>query len=325
MWGLGYRVTTGRITAVAPTEFIPPNRSDALYSGFLQDEIGLIPDRVRLTLGSKFEHNEYSGFEIQPGARLLWTPDTNQSIWVALTRAVRTPSRVETDYTTTSLLDPSIPYFVRLLPNSGFKPESLVAYEAGYRIRPISPMYLSVSAFYNRLDDVLSTEIGTPFAEPATNPVRLIVPVTFANGLHGASYGAEVSADVRATAWWRWTAHYALGRIELSRQAGSLDGSQERRNEGLSPRHQLHVQSSIDLQGGWSLDGLARYISALPAGPVPAYATVDVRVARRITPRLELAVVGQNLTRSHHLEWPSGAGANIEMQRSGYIKATWSR
>ena len=292
-WGLGYRVTTDQITAVAPTAFVPPDRSDALYSGFVQDEFGLIPDRVRLTLGSKFEHNAYSGFEVQPGARVLWTPDVNQTMWAAITRAVRTPSRVETDYTTTGLVNAAIPSFVRLMPNADFKPESLVAYEVGYRVRPVSSMYLSFSSFYNQLDDVLSTEILTPFPEPVSSPVRLVIPVMFGNGLHGESYGAEVSADVRATPWWRWTAHYAYVRIQLSKQAGSVDGSQERRNEGLSPRHQIHLQSSVDLAGGWSLDGLARYVSALPAGPVPAYATADVRVATQITPRLELAIVGR--------------------------------
>ena len=145
----------------------------------------------------------------------------------------------------------------------------------------------------------------------------------FGNGLHGESYGAEVSADVRATPWWRWTAHYVYVRIQLSRQPGSVDGSQERRNEELSPRHQIHLQSSIDLAGDWSLDGLARYVSALPAGPVPAYATADVRVATQITPRLELAIVGQNLTRPRHVEWPSAAGTNVQIQRSGYIKLTY--
>jgi iron complex outermembrane receptor protein len=217
----------------------------------------------------------------------------------------------------------AIPSFVRLRPNADFKPESLVAYELGYRVRPVSPMYVSISSFYNQLDDVLSTEILAPFTEPAPSSVRVIIPVLFGNGLHGSSYGAEVSADVRTTPGWRWTAHYAYVRIQLSRQAGSLDGSQERRNEGLSPRHQIHLQSSIDLPGDWSLDGRARYVAALPAGPVAAYATADARVAKYITPGLELAIVGQDLVRPRHVEWPRAAGSNVDIQRSGYIKLTW--
>jgi iron complex outermembrane receptor protein len=322
VWGLGYRVTSGRIDAIAPTAFEPPTRTDSLYSGFVQDEIRLLPDRLQLVLGAKLEHNNYSGVEFQPGVRLAYLPDPDDTLWFAVTRAVRVPSRVETDYTTSSLLNASIPYFVRLQPNPDFTPERLVAYEAGYRVRPDSRFYLSFAGFYNSLDDVLSAEILTPFAEPAPDPVRLIAPVTFGNGLEGDSYGAEVSADVRPSRWWRWTASYSYVRIQLSKQPGSQDGSQERRNEGLSPRHQLQAQTSFDLPGHWSLDGLARYVSDLPAGPIPSYATVDARLAWQVTPRLELALVGQDLAQAEHVEWTS-SGGNIGIQRSAYVKITW--
>jgi iron complex outermembrane recepter protein len=151
----------------------------------------------------------------------------------------------------------------------------------------------------------------------------LVIPVTFANGLHGNSYGAEVTSDVRPTTWWRWTANYSYLRIQLSKQPGSLDGSQERRNEGLSPRHQVEVRSSIDLPRRWSFDAFFRYVSELPAGPVPGYGTTNVRVAWQATPRVEVAVVGQDLNEAHHLEWPSGSGGNLEIQRSGYVSVTW--
>ena len=324
VWGMGYRATSGRITATPPTAFVPESRTDSIYSAFLQDEIGLLPDRVRLTLGSKLEHNDYSGFAFQPGLRLLWTPTADHALWSSVTRALRTPSRVETDYTTSSLLNPAVPMFVRLLPNPEFAPEELVAYEAGYRLRPASSVFVSFSAFYNQLDDVLSTEALPAFQEPAANPARVIVPVTFGNGLHGSSYGTEISTDVRATDWWRWTANYSYVRIQLSRKPGSLDASQERRNEGLSPRHQLQLQSSVDLPGGWSLDALARHVSELPAGPVPAYTTADVRLSWQVTPQLELAVSGQDLADDRHVEWPS-AGGNIGIRRSVFAGLTWRR
>jgi iron complex outermembrane receptor protein len=321
-WGLGYRLTSGRITAIAPTGFEPPTRTDNLYSGFAQDEIHLVPDRLQLVLGAKLEHNNYSGVEFQPGVRLLYRPDPDETLWLAVTRAVRVPSRVETDYTTSGLINPAIPQFVRLQPNPDFTPERLLAYEAGYRVRPDSRLYLSFAGFYNRLDDVLSTEVLTPFVESSASPVRLIAPVTFGNGLEGDSYGAEISADIRPASWWRWTTNYSYVRIQLSKQAGSRDGSQERRNEGLSPRHQIQVQTSFDLPGQWSLDGQARYVSELPAGPLPSYGTVDARLAWQVTPRLELAVVGQDLAQAQHVEWPS-SGGNIGIQRSAYIKITW--
>jgi iron complex outermembrane receptor protein len=324
-WGAGYRVSADRITAVAPSAFFPDRRTDQLFSAFVQDEIDVSPNRVRVTLGTKLEHNEYSGVELQPGIRLLYTPDANRTIWAAVTRAVRTPSRVETDYTTASLVDPAVPMFVRLSPNPDFRPERLVAYETGYRVRFASSVYVSTAVFFNRLNDVLSTEVFAATPEPAGAPTRVVIPVTFANGLDGESYGAEISADVRATPWWRWMANYSYVRIQLSKKPDSRDGPQERRNEGQSPRHQVQLQSSIDLPGAWSLDAFVRHISKLPAAAVDAYTTADLRLGWQVTPNIELAVVGQDLGQRHHVEWPSGSGANVGIRRSGYISLTFRR
>jgi iron complex outermembrane receptor protein len=324
VWGAGYRVTSGAITAIAPTQFIPNRRTDNLYSGFVQDEIALSPERLHATFGSKIEHNDYTGVELQPSARLSWTPNSRHTGWWSVTRAVRTPSRVETDYTTSSLLNPAVPQFVRLLPNPAFTSEQLVAYETGYRVRLVDPVQVTFSGFYNVHDDILSTEIFASVPDPIVNPVRQIVPVTFANGLTGRSYGAEITADVRPASWWRLTGNYSYLGIHASKKPGSLDGSQERRYEGLSPRHQVQFQSSLDLPRGWTFDALARSISELPAGPIPGYITTNVRLAWQLTPRVELAVVGQDLNDAHHVEWTSGSG-NVGIRRSGYVEVVWRR
>jgi iron complex outermembrane receptor protein len=325
VWGAGYRVTSGRIDATAPSEFVPARRTDNLYTGFVQDEITLAAGRMRLTLGSKFERNDYSGAEAQPGVRFLWTPDANRTFWAAATRAVRTPSRVETDYRTMSVVDPAVPVFVRLVPNPSFAPEKLTAYELGYRLRPASTIYLSFAGFYNRHRDILGTDILPAVAEPLPAPARVVIPVQFANGLEGHSYGGEVTGDARLAPWWRWTMNYSYVLIQLSRQPGSLDGSQERRNEGLSPRHQVQLHSSIDLPGRWSLDGFVRYISALRAGPVPAYAAANVRLAWQVTPAFEVSFVGQDLGGDPHDEWAGGSGTTIGIRRSGHVALTWRR
>ncbi len=294
-WGGGYRVTTGRIDAVAPAAFSPDRRTDNLFSAFAQDEVALVPNRWRLTLGTKLEHNAYSGFELQPTARLLWMADRANTLFGSVTRAVRTPSRVETDYTVTSLVSAdSTPTFVRLLPNPSFEPEKLVAYELGYRTHPREPIYLTVSGFYNVLHDTLSTELLASFVEADPGPARLILPVQFANGLHGRSYGAELTGDVRPTAWWRLTAGYSYLDVVMSKNAGSRDVSQERRYEGLIPHHQVQLGSSIDVQGGWSFDGFVRYVSELPAGSIPSYGTWNLRVGRRFAEGLDVSVIGQD-------------------------------
>jgi iron complex outermembrane receptor protein len=238
---------------------------------------------------------------------------------------VRTPSRVETDYETASLANPAVPAFVRLQPNPGFEPEKLVAYELGFRARPAPNVYATASAFFNQLEDVLSTELLTAFVETTPPPPRLILPVTFANGLHGNSHGVELTLDWRTTPWLRMTASYAYLDIQLTKDPGSNDVSQERRGEGLSPNHQALLQTSLDLPLNLQVDWIWRYVSSLPAGPVPAYGTSNVRVGWQFAPQFELAVVGQDLHDAHHLEWPSGAGSNIEVERRAYISLTWRR
>lgn len=325
VWGAGYRVTTGRITAAAPTAFLPPDRTDQLFTAFAQDDMALRNDRLHLIAGVKALHNDYSGFELQPSARVMWMATPRQAIFSAVTRAVRTPSRVETDYTTTSLANPSVPAFVRLAPNPRFESEDLTAYELGYRTQSVPGLYLTASAFFNDLDDTLSTELLTPFAETTPPPARLILPVTFANGLHGNSHGVELTGDLRPAAWWRATLNYSFVRIQMTRNPGSTDVSQERRDEGSSPRHQVQFVSALDLPRRVSVDWFLRYVSALPVPAVPAYATSTVRVAWQLRPQLELAVVGQNLHDARHLEWPAGAGGDVEIRRSAHVTVTWRR
>jgi iron complex outermembrane receptor protein len=322
VWGVGYRITDGRITSVAPTRFLPESRADRLYSAFVQDEVEIVPRRLRLMVGAKVEHNDYSGVELQPSGRIAMTINpTNTLVW-SVTRAVRTPSRVETDYTTESVANPAVPAFVRLRPNEAFESEKVTAYEMGYRVRPATSLYVTFSGFFNDLDQTLSTELLTPFVETSPAPPRLVLPVTFDNGLHGNSHGFELTGDARPASWWRLTANYSYLRVQMSRNRGSTDVSQERRYEGLSPRHQLQIQSSLDLPGRIALDWRLRYASDLPAGRVPSYATSNVRLAWPMTPELELAVVGQDLHEPRHVEW---AGSTVEIRRSWYVGFTWRR
>lgn len=325
VWGAGYRVTSDNIDTLAPTAFTPPDRTDNLYTAFVQDDVAIKPERLRLVLGTKIEHNAYSGFEMQPSARLMWTIDGSNSLFSAVTRAVRTPSRVETDYATTSLASPAVPSFVRLQPDPGFTAEELTAYELGYRARPIRSLYVTASGFFNQLRHMLSTELLTSFVDSSSQPARLILPVTFANGLHGSSHGVEITGDSRPLSWLRATANYSFVRVQMTKNPGGADVSQERRYEGLSPRHQVQIVSSVDLPHRVSFDWFFRYISQLPAGPVPSYATSSIRAAWLVQPNLELAIVGQNLSDAHHLEWPAGASGNVQIQRSAQFTVTWRR
>ena len=134
-----------------------------------------------------------------------------------------------------------------------------------------------------------------------------------------------MTMDARATPWWRLTGNYSFVTVSMTQNPGSQDVSQERRYESLVAHHQVQLGSSWDVRGGWAVDALFRYISSIEAASIPGYSTVNLRVARQIGSQLELAVVGQDLLDDHHAEWPSGSGANVEVRRSIYVRATWQR
>jgi iron complex outermembrane receptor protein len=325
VWGLGYRVSADDTQSLPPRQFIPAARTTHLYSAFLQDQIALVPSRLELSLGTRIEHNAYSGIEVQPSVRLAWTPDPAHTVVASVTRAVRTPSRVEADYVTGSLLSPQVPFFLRLEPNDAFDAEQLIAYETGYRVRAGSRLFLTASAFVNHHQDVLDTRAGATRVEPgAGGRPRLILPVQFVNALHGNSHGLELTGDARLRPWWRWTASYSWLRVQLSRDAGAQRGSQEVRSEGGSPQHQGLLRWSFDLPGTWEADWMARAVGALPAVGIAPYLTSDVRVAWRWRDRATVELVGRNLPQAGHVEFTGGTAGNVAMPREVYTAVTFT-
>ena len=322
IWGAAYRRSSGEPLTAGSLRFYPPAHTSHVSSAFLQSDIDVVPERLRISTGLKLERNSYSGLEAQPSARLLWTPAPADTVVLSMTRAVRTPSRVERDFETGSLLDPTIPLFVRVIPNPEFRTESLIAYEAGYR-RRFANLFVTASAFYNRHQQVLSLEVDPRFTEPGTPP-RQILPVSFGNSLSGHSHGLELTSDLRMGAWSRIEASYSTLTVELRRNPGSRDIGQEARWEGSAPRHQGHLRLALDLPRGWTIDWFLRGTSTLESLDVPGYVTMDARVAKLLGDRLELSVVGKNLNDRQHLEFPGDSAAgNVEIPRSVRAQLIW--
>lgn len=318
-WGLGYRVSRGRTGGVPTIVFDPARRTDDLFSGFVQDEIEMAGDRLRLTVGAKAERNDYSGFEIQPTGRLLWQPRSRQSVWLAVSRAVRTPSRVEHDLALTAILDPRGPTFARVLGDKRFRPEKAVVYEAGYRIQAAERFTADVAAFYNRYDDLFSLEMGTIAREASPPPAHLVLPFLIGNRLEGRGYGIELAAAARPIPWWQLSGAYSHLRLELRTDPGSTDTSSQNA-EGASPRHQLSLRSTMDLPAELGFDLSFRRASELPAQRVPGYSSVDARLAWSPSARIELAAVGQNLLDAQHVEFGGGSPSRTDVERGFYAQ-----
>jgi iron complex outermembrane recepter protein len=324
LWGAGGRISPSDFIQRTPAIVFNPHVTDKLYSLFVQDEIGVVKDRLWVTIGSKFLHNNYTGFELQPTARILWALNSRQSAWAAVTRAVRTPSRVEEDLQLTALAGTNPPLFARAVGDGHFTSERLIGYEAGYRALVTSNLYMDLAAFYNQYTHLLSLEPGTPFLEASPPPAHILFPLYFRNGVMGNTAGFEVAPDWRPNRWWRLQGSYSFLHLDMTRSRNSLDASTAPITEGSSPHHQLAVQSSIELPKKLEFDQAYRYVSALPAQHVRPYSTMDSQLAWRLS-RFELALVGQNLLQPSHAEFAGDPGPLVGIKRAMYGKLTWRR
>ena len=307
VWGLGARWMDDQVDNLPLFAFLPGHKVLHLYSAFVQDEIRMFDDRWRLTLGSKFEHNDYTGMEYQPSGRLAWAPTAQQTLWAAASRAVRTPARIDRDFFL--YLTPTLPLVV----GDDFESETVLAYELGWRLQPRAGLSVSLSTFFNDYDGLRSVEPGPP---------PLGIPLTFANGVKGQSYGIEWATTCTLTEDWKLRGGYTFLKKHLAVKAGSHDLNQASA-ESDDPENQIVLQSMLTLPHQVQIDVVLRYVDALPVPRVASYLGLDLRLAWTLMSHLELALVGQNLLDARHPEFVPSSPSPREIQRSFYGKFTW--
>ncbi len=306
VWGFGYRLNKDNVTNSAGLAFLPPRVSRQEFSGFVQDEIALVKERLQLTIGAKIEHNAFTGFEYQPSGRLAWKLSRRQTIWGAISRAVRTPSRIDRE-----LFAPGTPPFL-LAGGPGFISEELSAYELGYRTQTSERFSVSLATFYNVYDNLRSVERLNP-------PVAF--PLVIANGLKGESYGTELTGDYRIIDRLRVKAGYTEMRIHIWPGPGSTDTSRGS-GESHDPNRQIFLRPSVDFPHHVEFDAAFRFVGRIANQNLPAYSELDMRWGWRPNPRLELSVVGQNLLHGQHAEFGT-PNSRREIERSVYGKVLW--
>lgn len=305
-WGLNLRRQEHAVDNLPLFAFLPARKQLTSYGVFVQDQIALL-DRLQLTLGTKIGYNNYTDYEYQPSVRLAWTPDERNTLWAAISRAVRTPSRIDRDFYL--YLTPTLP----LVAGGDFQSETLLAYELGWRVQPHEDLSLSLSGFYNDYDELRSAEPGPP---------PFGIPLTFGNGVQGSSYGLELAAIYQASDRWRLRGGYTFMKKDLQLKPGSHDLN-DASVESDDPRNQLLIQSMLDLPGDLQLDAVVRYVDALPDPHVPAYVSLDLRLAWNPTEHLELSLVGQNLLDERHAEFIPASPAPRAIERSVYGQIAW--
>ncbi len=308
-WGAGYRFTHNVVDNSAVLAFLPATLNRHLFTAFVQDEI-LLRENLFLTLGTKIENNDYTGIEVQPSGRLAWSLTEKQLLWTAVSRAVRTPSRIDRHF-----FVPGNPPFTVINGGSGFESETVIAYELGYRAQLHPKVSTSVSTFYNDYDDIRSVRTNSPLP-------------TIANDVEGQNFGVELDTTFQVLDGWRLRLGYIYLQNDFREKSGR-DDSNNARGEFADPQHQASLQSFISLPGHFEIDSRLRWVDKLRpvsggrAGTVPGYFSLDLRLGWNPTEDLEFSIVGQNLLDNRHPEFGFPSANRHEIERSVYGKVTW--
>lgn len=336
--GLGYRVMPDHFDNPDTFDIVwdPAETNHQLFSGFLQDEIELIPDVARFIIGTKVEHNDYTGWEIQPNARLTVKPSENQTLWGAVSRAVHVPERnleavstnlalepgmVPVDVNGDGIPDTLLPLFSagngRTVDGEMVDSTELLGWEAGYRIEPVERVSVDVAGFYNQYDNL----VGAAFTGPdfrGTPVPHLLLTSHGANNGEATTYGTEVSINVELAEWWRVSANYSWLRMDFDDNAGLFSA-------GKDPEQQFNIRSSWDVLNDFQIDVWWRYVDQLRAFNIDSYFDLDARIAWQVCPNFEMSVVGQNLLQPLREEFGgplANENASSAIERGFYLMGT---
>ena len=338
IWGLGYRHIDSETEGSSTYSFSPADRTSELWNIFIQDEIELVPDSVTVIAGAKLEHNDYTNSEFQPNLRMIWLPSEKQTVWGAVSRAVRTPSLNDMDARTAASAF-AFQFFnnqtfqmetsrneIRIFGNPDFKSEKLTAYELGYRNTPSESFSMDVTTFYHQYDDLIGATFETQYFETDPAPGHNVMPLRFTNTIDGYSAGVELAVNWQPIRRWKLFAGHTYLDLELENDSLSNIIEDE------SPEHQFNLRSYFDVTHDIQFDTHIYYVDQLDIRDavdaqnqtVDGYVRLDARVGWRPTKTMSLDIGGRNLNDSQHAEFGTVPFVvATEVERSYYIKAIW--
>ncbi len=340
-WGASYRVHRDKVKKRFHVSTFPGSRSYKLMSGFMQSELRLLDEQLRITVGTKVEKNDFSGLEHQPNLRIAYLPTPSVTLWGAVSRAVRTPARGVADSiaTLSSVLPPTapLPTEVSVVGIDTLGGEDLVAYELGVRFRPLEDVVVSLAGFYNQYDNIQTFEQGAPICTDGT-PItggpsivacaaggnRLRQPLFTNNRREAQSKGLEASIRYQATKDWQLDFVYSYFDVGFDLDADSTSAF-SLFDENHTPENQFHLRSRMNLPNNLTLDTFVSHVGPLGALNVDSYTRLDMRLAWRMNDSVELALVGQNLIEEHEELTGQPFFFGSEIPRTVFATITWRR
>lgn len=328
VWGGGYRVTSDDLTPGYAIRYVPDKRTDSLFSTFVQDEIKLAP-RLWLTLGTKLEHNSYTGFEYEPSGQLVWNLTDRQTLWASGSRAIRQPARADFNIRADVAivpLDNGGLGVVELTGNPNRKAERLYDFEVGYRAQATQRLSLDIATFSSHYYGLQTNEPGNPFLTTNPGPTYLVIPIIFADDAHAHNYGAEVFANWSVTHRWKISPGYSFLQMHVAGDPSSQDPAAGAiANE--SPKHQFQIRSFVNLTRNLDWETSVFQVGRLTDGgngSTPGYTRLDSRLGWYVGEFLEFSIVGQNLLSPAHAEYHDAFSIlHTLAERSVFCKVTW--
>ena len=329
--GLADRLISEKVIGTGPMVFNPLQVGYQLASGFAQDEIHFLNDRLLVTLGGKIEHAMFGGWQLQPTARALWAPDNRHSAWLSISRAARTPAFYERDLT--ALAGPpspgpmGLPMVVTINGSPLFQSEILKGYELGYRAQPSLRVAIDIAGFYNDYHSLSTQNAAPPTIVGGPQPY-LVVPFVLTNNATAVAVGGEVAMTYQPFSRWKVSGSYSYLNLSRHLREGATPDTQiTARN--ATPGNQWKLQSFLNLSRTVQFDSFVySSTSILTRGLygqlIPPHTRIDVRLGWRVTPRFEASLCGQDLLSPRHVELtPEAMSPPTDAVRGYYLKTTW--
>jgi iron complex outermembrane recepter protein len=328
VWGAEYHREKSHASGSPTIELVPATVTIHEFSAFVQDEITLIPDRLLLTGGVQFQRNYYTGLNVLPSVRVAWMPDKHQTLWGAISDAVRSPAQLDAGFQANigSFTPPGGQLtLISFIGNPRVNDESEMVYELGYRAAISSRLSVDLASFYNAYYHQETIEPAAPFFQDAPAPPHVVDPITYQNFMHGGGQGLEMAANWKATRFWTLSPGYAFDEIHMRLEPASEDTTSVAGAEGSNPRHSAQLRSHVDLTHHVSWDSSAYFVDRLKDPVVPAYTRVDTQLTWLFRGGFAVSLVGQNLAKDRHIEFVDDLGTTntTEIKRSAYAKFSW--
>jgi iron complex outermembrane receptor protein len=309
-----------------PTYTLDIRSSDKrITNTFVQDEVTVTP-RVKVTLGSKLEHDNHAGWGVLPSARVIVDVTGTQRAWAAVSRARRTPSAAELGmrvYFATIPGEFGVPLTFGLVGNPNFQTERLTAVEGGYRVQLRTSAAFDVTVFRGSYDRLSTVEPIAPSFERSPEP-HLFVPIQYANLLSANTAGVEIAGHWVPVIWWRLDGSYSGFRVTPHVDAASQDRAATA-FDANTPQHQWQLHSSLWPTPRIQFNASLYHVGRLRVIDAAAYTRADARLELKINDRLSAIATGRNLFDPAHAEYPmvNGPIDTTSVPRSGTVGLSW--